>query len=944
MSDGFLSGVTELPRELMGGAAIALGADRQSTNDFLGLDPQAESQGLVDKIKNNPAKFIGEIVPYVFLPTRLFAKGMGERIAAQAKRTGRPIHKIKRAIDQSAHLGLAMGTYGAVDELARAQVDGRESDASGRFVSDAMFAVGFGAAAKTALIGASKIKDKVMKNKYVKDALLDSGLPPQLAAGFANASEADKVVMMNNINNSSTQLEKALAATLKDTIPVEKIKEGKPSSILKDYFGQLDSNISSNIEKTAEKPQKARKAKLPKKGKHNIAEEARKPIADLRASADDMESHVNNIERRANNIKVALLEAYPKLEDRQKISMALDIDGEHTYRLLRDDMKQTVDILRESLDNIGHALEKEGVIKGFRKEYLPHLINKVGSDNTSSLQEMLDSVSKRSHVSASTARGKGREFDDKPLHKRENALTTDIAEIIQLYGIQVGHASAMKHVINSLDSTMLSHKPIHGWKKINYGAISKEMRQRGIGDIKDKKGFVKQQDVWYVHPDYKPSLDMLFQRKDMNNAMKALVFANFASKRILILGSLFHFSALSESALFAGAGGIGAAAKGAGAGFLLTGGNPLGAAVGAGIGVGAKVLVNTKNIAAQLRGGEYGDMYDFAARYIDLKPPRDVGTDEFYNGLSDIQGLIDKYVPTNTAKGLLKKGTRAVGGINKAIDVLMWHRLMSGAKIVTFQCNLERLIEKNNTLPEAQRRTQDELAKLAGQFTNDAFGGQNWRRLAEGVDNAFGRRIAAAMATPNGQKWANLIMFAPDWTISNLRIIGKAFPGINKDRMSRMMYQRYATRAAIYYMLVGTAMQMALTGKPIWENEDPTKLDLGDGRTMTFSKQLMEPFHWLSSPTHEAVVKQSSVLKLGEELATNQQFIGGYSDRIWHDDESPLEKTGDTLKVAGKHYAPIFVQDINKNGMDGIYGFFGHPIYGSIRHGFKNSDGTIEEN
>jgi len=519
-----------------------------------------------------------------------------------------------------------------------------------------------------------------------------------------------------------------------------------------------------------------------------------------------------------------------------------------------------------------------------------------------------------------------------------------LQSLFSLYSLQVGHATAMRNVFNTLDKKVISHEPVEGWTATNYGQVSKEMQDRGFGPI-GHKGKAVYQDTWYVHPDYKPSLDLLFQQKDMNNAMKAVVFANFASKRALILGSLFHFNSMAESALFAGAGGIGAVAKGAGAGFLISGGNPLGAAVGAGLGAGAHVLVSTKNIAAQLRGGEYGDIYDFATRYVDIKPPRDAGTDEFYNGLSSVQGLIDKYVPTNTAKGLLKRGTKAVGGVNKVIDVLMWHRLMSGAKIVTFQRNLERLLEKNMQLPAAEQRSQDELAKLAGQFANDAFGGQNWQKLAEGVDNAFGRRIAAAMASPNGQKWANLIMFAPDWTISNLRIIGKAFPGINKDKLSRQMYQRYATRAAIYYMLMGTAIQMSLTGRPIWENDDPTRLDLGDGRTMTFSKQLMEPFKWITNPTHEAVVKQSGLLKYGEELATNRQYIGGGNGTpaIYHDDDTPLERVGETLKVTGKHFAPIFVQDINRNGMEGVYGFFGHPIYGHIRHGFKNADGKIKE-
>ena len=65
-------GATELPRVAIGGLAIALGADREKTNNFLGLSDKSESlrsqvhekvaehpQGLLDTIKAHPCKFIG---------------------------------------------------------------------------------------------------------------------------------------------------------------------------------------------------------------------------------------------------------------------------------------------------------------------------------------------------------------------------------------------------------------------------------------------------------------------------------------------------------------------------------------------------------------------------------------------------------------------------------------------------------------------------------------------------------------------------------------------------------------------------------------------------------------------------------------------------------------------------------------------------------------------
>ena len=1018
----FVSGATELPRELIGGAATALGADPESTREFLNLEKESNTPAsLSEQISNNPSKFLGELVPYVFLPTRLFGKAASKALRAKAVKTGKRSDKLKAAANEVGHMGLAFGAFGGAHEAAQASLEDRDSHVVQQAITDGLFTVGFASLAKGAFVGATKFKDKVAQSKYIKDTMMDAGIPPKMSSDISKLSEADRRAALIQLDNSAQNSMQALSGISKEMLPASKFKEiGTPNGWLNKMFKELSpikgdaaEALNKSVEKTALKHVGDRPAILPKEGKYNIDKEARKPVAEIRMSADDLNSHLNIIGRHSNNLRTQIIQMMPDPNARARITQALDVGGSKAFEALNPDEKIVATKLREVFDQMGHHLENQGIIKGFLPEYVPHLLNKVGSESKSTFQEMLDSVAKRSHISTNSARGKRRLPNAKPLHEREDALTTDIADLIHLYTLEVARATAMKNVFKKIDlksvqsgeNKVMSLSPKENFVEVDVAShpslitnylkdteaakpfirgIHEEFVAKHTGIIRDhyksKASYYRDIDNWkksnpkeaafleketnkaidkrlpehfeelrqgtklYVHQDYKPSIDLLMKANNTSDLMKGVIWANFASKRALIIGSLFHFNALSESSLFAGAGGMGAAAKGAGAGFLLTGANPLGAAVGAGLGAGAHVLLRTKNIAAQLRGGEYGDIYDFAQRYIDIKPPRDVGTDEFYNGLSSIQGVIDKYVPTNTAKGLLKKGTKAVGGINKTIDVLMWHRLMAGAKITVFQRNLERLTEKNAFLPKIEQRSQHELATVAGQFTNDAFGGQNWRKLAEGVDNKFGRRWAAAASTEAGNKWANLVMFAPDWTISNLRVIGKAFPLINKDKLSRQMYQRYALRAAIYYAIMGSAIQYALTGKTIIENYDPTKLDLGDGRTMTFSKQLMEPFHWMADPVHETTAKQSSILKLGEELATNRQYIGGGNGtpKIWHDDETPLEKVGNTVQVAGKHFAPIFIQDIGRNGPEGVYGFFGHPIYGNIRYGFKNSDGKID--
>lgn len=1010
--EDFAEGATELPRVMIGGLAVTLGANADKTNEFLGLTDnsknlrsdlhnkfQEDPGSIIDAIEAHPGKFIGQIVPYAFLPLRIFGKTRHIKYA-QKLRHKKAKHLRKKVVAADiGHQAATFGTYGAVEELAQSQLQDREAEPVARFVTDAALTIAMFGAFKGAVKATGHIKNKAVQSKYFQDFMIDAGMPPAQAKSFSSLSDADKLVQMKDLERASSNVKKVLFGTIHNLQVSAKLALDKTME-----KGGADAAevIKKAVVKTGLKHQEDRPIKRIS-AKSNIATEAKPGIERLRAVSDDVDAHARSIDRHAYDLKIQINKMMPTLAARQKISAALDINGSQIK--LNPDEQAVTNVVRDTLDTMGQDLLKAGIIKSWRKEYIPHLINQVGAKkkfgDEGFFEDLLSSVGKRTRTSTFTDRALERK-SIMPLAAREDAATTDIAELVQQYVLNVGRAAATKNVMAHLDDKMVtlesgggkgfiklnakSHPAIvselikrHKLMKPEIKAFSEIIYQSTFGmskanvhkameiavpsarnklqvriekaekEINDaipeifKK--LKAETNIMVHPDYKPSLDLLAEQVDLPTAAKAVIATNFASKRALVMGSLFHFNALSENAAFAGAGGIGAIAKGAGAGFLLTGGSPLGAAVGAGLGAGAKVLIRTKNIAANLRSGEYGDTYDFVLRYVDLRPPRDVGVDEFYNGLSAVQKSIDRVVPTNTAKGFLKSGVGAVKGINKAIDVLMWHRLMAGAKIQVFMRELERMSIKNLDLPVSQQKTQHDLALMAGQFTNDAFGGLNWRRLAENVDNKYGRRIAAGVASPKGMTAANLMMFAPDWTTANVRILAKAFPGIEKDPVARQMYQRYAGRAAMYYLIVGGAVQYALTGKHITENENPMRIDLGDGRTMTFSKQLSEPFLWASKPLHEATVKQSSLLKGIEEQVLNKQYIGGGpgTPKIVHEDDTALEAVGNRLKVAGKHLAPIFVQDIGRNGPEGVYGFFGHPVYGRIRHGFKQSNGEIGE-
>ena len=174
-----------------------------------------------------------------------------------------------------------------------------------------------------------------------------------------------------------------------------------------------------------------------------------------------------------------------------------------------------------------------------------------------------------------------------------------------------------------------------------------------------------------------------------------------------------------------------------------------------------------------------------------------------------------------------------------------------------------------------------------------------------------------------------LLMFAPDWTIANVRILTKALPGMSKSKLQSGLHKRYALRGALYFATVANGINYMMTGKPIWENKEPTRVDLGDGRTMTFSKQFVEPFHWATQPGKTFVNKMGVIPRGVLEQALAKKWISPrYSPPMFDKDATKGEKAIARAKHVGSKFVPIFVQQIYAQGPSGVAGFLGHPIYG----------------
>ena len=251
-------------------------------------------------------------------------------------------------------------------------------------------------------------------------------------------------------------------------------------------------------------------------------------------------------------------------------------------------------------------------------------------------------------------------------------------------------------------------------------------------------------------------------------------------------------------------------------------------------------------------------------------------------------------------------------------------------------------------------------AKGAAAWVNDAFGGQNWAQVVQEIKTPFLKKFLQTTLNPGSRGYLQMALFAPDWTISNWRIVAKAFPGFESDAGRRRLYQYYVMRAAMIFAVAGSTLNYMFSGHGILENTDPTRIDLGNGEVITFSKQLMEPLHWITDPQKTALKKIGSLPRTTIEVLTNKQYLTTkWSPNMTKKDDTAIEKG---LKIGGHvgmRFLPIWLQSASQNIADGlkkeglsadlaadtavdfVLGQLGHPRYKGPRYTQYKTKGLV---
>jgi len=657
--------------------------------------------------------------------------------------------------------------------------------------------------------------------------------------------------------------------------------------------------------------------------------------------ADDYQAVFKQVARKATTVQSKILRAVKDKERREAITHY--IEGKDVK--LNSIELNVAKNVQKFLADMGKTLKDEGIIENFLENYIPHYWDVKPKQTT----EFMETLLAGGGAGTAFRHGKQRTLStyEEGIKLGYEPKTLDVAEIVKMYADSVAKTKALKSTIRRLESKTM--EKVLGFPLIvkdefrfkEEDGSTKVMKNKKASKLRDKDGYTRFEHSmlkdYYIHPDIKPVMDHIFYVNKDGGIKKFAMALNYMLKRNQVSMSLFHMTVLGQN-------------------YLLTGANPL----------------KVKKMLAQLRNGDDGGMIDFAiASGLGVNGTEDIlaQNDVFYAGMNDLSKAMSKMKFGKLADKLgipyLGKGNVVDGyiAINKAMDKVMWDTVMTGGKLVAFSDKFMkyRMDSKYDDVSDI------DLGRKIAQFLNDAQGGQDWFKLAQGIENKMMRDLATKVTAPNARKWAQIMLFAPDWTVSNIRVAGKGLTlnsrkvlnrtgnmfnieglkNIETDEVARKMYTSYMVRSLMYYAIMGTALQCMWGDDchPVWENKDMARVDRGNGESMMFFKQFTEFWHWFTNPFGSFLSKTGNYPKLAMEIVSQENYINSRKFALFGEDKKTTSKDGkwehnwkpayegNTIHIL-KKAMPIWMSAV-MNAPDGkgferfIMGNFAMPIYGT---------------
>ncbi len=574
------------------------------------------------------------------------------------------------------------------------------------------------------------------------------------------------------------------------------------------------------------------------------------------------------------------------------------------------------------------------LVKGKYDEKLKKMVPFTSDEMKAFLEQHFEGISVKGSIKTPHGRIREYEVELSKLHKSgKYDVVIDPAEILSVYTQSLTRTIHNKRMINEL----------LGLKMDGVHPVLIKAKDRKEVEALTRGSDLKYSEVdhpslrgHYVYSEMATIVNDYFQvikDGDISSVAEGLLAFNNALKRVFVFGSLFHSQALFMSGAY------------------------------------------SMGVVGALRGirgkGKLTDTFDWEALDLNTGSFRHVAKESILAGLNVLN--VKKQSVVNPGKAevdklLLKMGHFADPAMKvfDKLDDITWEFMHDRYKIAAWLKHKESLMKNGVSDAVAGRE--------AAEFVNDAFGSLNWERFSSELaeyayrnPNSLRGKIAdkaAVLLSPAQRRWLNLGLFAPDWTASNIRILGKFFtdlPEVTPKLAKRIisgkwdsdeardvvrayqMYAAYTTRAGI----INSAMWWTITSlfsdkeptaeglAEFWGGETSGKLDLGDGRSMVISKQLAEFVHWGQHPQHSLLNKMSIVPKtLMEGVMNKQWFTMKHGRPLGPSIIDPTTGESHLAKWAFGKFVPIVSKPLFDASMDWddrlsstFTGFWGFPQY-----------------
>ena len=593
----------------------------------------------------------------------------------------------------------------------------------------------------------------------------------------------------------------------------------------------------------------------------------------------------------------------------RRVAIAEALDAGNSQGLAPKEL-QVYRYVRQFLDTLGKEAQDASVIKGMRQNYVSYIVERDPlmslEQESGILKRIFESGEGGGSGSPNTRfgkRGKYETFDEINSALKGSGLklkTQDIGEIVGLYTKSMRTAIENKILLDSLKTAKTA------------GGMDYLVRADKNGNL--PPGYEKlnhpQLTGYGVQAELVDSLKVVMNSSNPNVVTRGLHGLAMAVKRVQVFGSLFHAKSLLEVYI-----------NSMGKDFYST-----------------KTGVNMAPINAALkmyREGGLGDTLDVGIRHgLSMQIPLDVSQSIIGNIGKSIDAITPRVIGKDWKLGTAV--TDKIDWVNGKMDKLTWDYLHAGIKGAVFLKEFETMMLRNAEAharnPKIPLKSRELIAKEVATYANDLTGGLNWFQIAADAKTQLGRNLGMYFAGPEGQRFAQMVAFAPDWAISTLRAGFKAFgesdrtlKGLWKPENATDLYRRYALRSTLYWMTLLNGINYATSGHSVLENKDPTRIEFGDGTSMQAGKHTFEAVHAVMDPVKFAYNKLGFTPKMMIDLASGKS---GYGDTA--------PKYDNFVGHAARTALPFTVNSATHPGITGIdrvkravLSSGGLPVYGT---------------